>query len=105
MKKVLIGVALLCAIAAVALFYRYPGWRYKTVELKVFEDVTASSGISHVGMTYGAAWGDFDGDGLPDLYVSNHLSAPTLYRNLGHGRFEDVTKKWFPSFNPSDDKH
>src|SRR5437867_9748885 len=59
--------------------------------LTVFEDVTLSSGLSsYVGMTFGAAWGDFDGDGLPDLYVTNHLNGAKLYRNLGNGRFADV---------------
>jgi hypothetical protein len=70
-----------------------------------FADVTPTSGISHTGMTHGSAWGDFDGDGRPDLYVTNHLSAPKLYRNLGGGSFEDVTEKWLPGINPSVDKH
>jgi NAD(P)-dependent dehydrogenase (short-subunit alcohol dehydrogenase family) len=38
---------------------------------------------------------DFDGDGLPDLYVTNHLSDAKLYRNLGKGRFADVTREIF----------
>ncbi len=42
-------------------------------------------------MTHGAAWGDYDGDGRPDLYLTNHLKPAKLYRNLGQGRFEDVT--------------
>ena len=54
--------------------------------------------------TEGAGWGDFDGDGWVDLYVANYempvtdaqpvrgLGTPDyLYRNLGDGRFEDVT--------------
>ncbi len=36
-------------------------------------------------------WGDFDGDGLRDLYVVGQGSADRLFRNLGDGRFEDVT--------------
>ncbi len=43
-----------------------------------------------------AAWGDLDNDGLPDLYVGTFLSGQPqvpdqLFRNLGSGRFEDVT--------------
>lgn len=72
----------------------------------LFEDATLSSGLaSYVGMTYGAAWGDFDGDGLPDLYVTNHLNGAKLFRNLGGGRFEDVTKQWFSPQDLGGDKH
>lgn len=54
-----------------------------------FADVTLTSGISYKGPSYGAAWGDFDGDGAPDLWVSGH-SAIHLYRNRG-GEFEDIS--------------
>jgi hypothetical protein len=35
-------------------------------------------------------WGDYDGDRLPDLYVSNAGGKNRLYKNLGGGRFRDV---------------
>lgn len=76
--------------------------------LQVFEDVTARSGLGgYRGLTYGAAWGDFDGDGLPDLYVTNHLNriGAKLYRNAGNGRFEDVTAKYFSPKDLGGDKH
>lgn len=60
------------------------GWR--------FVDITASSGLKAGDYGMGIAVGDFDGDGLPDLYFTN-LGANRLYRNLGGGRFEDVTSK------------
>ena len=41
----------------------------------------------------GVAAGDFDGDGLCDLYFCNVEGRNTLYRNLGNFRFEDVTEK------------
>ena len=53
-------------------------------------------------MIGGCAFGDYDGDGRPDLYVTNsipHWGKPNrkdcgrLYRNLGGGRFEDVTER------------
>jgi hypothetical protein len=60
--------------------------------LTVFEDITARSGLgAYEGMTHGAAWGDVDGDGRPDLYVTNHLRQAMLFRNLGGGRFADAT--------------
>lgn len=36
---------------------------------------------------------DVDGDGLPDLYFTTQLGTNRLYRNLGGGRFEDITTK------------
>src|SRR5258705_2387564 len=72
----------------------------------IFEDVTASSGLaSYAGITHGAAWGDFDGDGLPDLYVTNHLNNAQLFKNLGTGRFAEVTKEFFAPGDLGGDKH
>jgi hypothetical protein len=42
-------------------------------------------------MTGGAAVGDVDGDGLPDLYVTRLDEPGVLFRNTGAGRFENVT--------------
>lgn len=62
------------------------------VDVTLFEDISQSSGLAaYEGMTHGVAWGDYDGDGRPDLYVTNHLKPAALYHNLGNGRFEDVT--------------
>jgi hypothetical protein len=73
---------------------------------KMFEDVTLTSGFgSYVGMTHGASWGDFDADGLPDLYITNHLKSAQLYRNLGEGRFVDVTDKYMTPGETGGDKH
>ena len=74
--------------------------------MKLFEDITLPSGLpAQVGMTHGAAWGDFDGDGRPDLFVTNHLHPARLYRNLGGGRFEDVTLRHFAAEDLGRDKH
>jgi enediyne biosynthesis protein E4 len=55
-----------------------------------FEDVTAGSGVDVPGYGMGVATGDYDGDGDPDLYLTN-LGANVLLRNDGSGRFTDVT--------------
>ena len=41
-----------------------------------------------------AAWGDFDNDGLLDLYVTNSSGSKKnfLYRNTGNGMFEEITE-------------
>ncbi|PYV40811.1 MAG: hypothetical protein DMG06_19095 [Acidobacteria bacterium] len=42
----------------------------------------------------GVAVGDYDGDGLEDFYVCQPGGLPNrLFRNLGDGRFEDVSEK------------
>jgi len=55
-----------------------------------FTDVAASAGIQNNRYTKGTTWGDFNGDRLPDLYVSNISSLNRLYRNNGDGTFADV---------------
>jgi enediyne biosynthesis protein E4 len=87
-----------------------------------FSDVTARSGLEHKPenvLSVGAAWFDYDNDGLLDLIVTNYTTwtpkidkqclsgaaqdeycSPTVYKNIqsrlyhnrGHGRFEDVTE-------------
>lgn len=39
----------------------------------------------------GLAAADVDGDGLIDLYFTNQVGGNQLYRNLGQGRFENIT--------------
>ena len=55
-----------------------------------FEDVTERSGIQHREYGMGACAGDYDGDGRPDLYITNY-GPNALYRNHGDGTFTDVT--------------
>ena len=83
-----------------------------------FRDEAAQAGLEDIGPGMSAAWFDYDGDGLPDLYVSNmwtaagqrvvedgafepardlkaayraHTKGNSLYRNLGNGKFENVS--------------
>ena len=57
-----------------------------------FSDVTAAAGLNVKGWGMGIAVGDYDNDGLPDLYVTGY-GHNVLYRNLGGCKFEDVTDK------------
>src|SRR2546425_1364288 len=41
----------------------------------------------------GIAVGDYDGDGLPDIYFCSLTGDNVLYKNLGNWRFKDVTKE------------
>src|SRR6201996_7792160 len=57
-----------------------------------FTDVTARAGLAGKGFDIGAAVGDYDNDGHPDLFVTG-VHGNTLYHNNGDGTFTDVTKK------------
>ena len=73
---------------------RHPSRLYRNLADGTFDDVAADQGLRITGLVKGAAWGDFDDDGLPDLYVSRFAEPNLLYRNLGPGSgFEDVTDR------------
>jgi FG-GAP-like repeat/ASPIC and UnbV len=55
-----------------------------------FENVAAAAGVTNDAVGKGVAWGDYDNDGLPDLYVSNLGQPNRLYHNQGDGTFTDV---------------
>jgi enediyne biosynthesis protein E4 len=57
-----------------------------------FTDVTDESGLAGEGYSTAVAIGDFDNDGYPDIFVAG-VKRNILYRNLGNGRFADVTTK------------
>ena len=57
-----------------------------------FTDVSTKAGVADPAGRFGlgGAWGDFDADGRPDLYVANDGGPNFLYRNNGGGTFTDV---------------
>lgn len=58
-----------------------------------FTDVTLPAGVAAEGLFgMGVAVGDYDNDGLADLYVAGY-GRGVLYHNEGNGRFADVTAK------------
>ena len=96
--------------------YGYPTL-FRNVDGRQFEDVTAQAGLHRWVNSNGAIWLDYDRDGLLDLYVTAyfrdvdlwHLATTKimhnsfefatnggknlLFRNLGGGKFEDVTDR------------
>jgi hypothetical protein len=76
-----------------------------------FRDMSAASGLSAMSLPYtgwGTAWFDFDNDGWLDTFAANgtivanegqtanpfpYDQRKVLFRNLGTGRFEDVSSK------------
>lgn len=76
-----------------------PNFLYHNEQGKTFTEVALAAGVSvasdgmpRAGM--GTDFGDFDGDGRLDVFVTNHeFEGHTLFHNLGSGLFEDVTFK------------
>ena len=57
-----------------------------------FEEVAAKAGVENTQKAHGMGicWGDFDGDGWPDLYVTNDGYRNFLFHNKRAGTFEDI---------------
>jgi hypothetical protein len=57
-----------------------------------FEDVSKKAGVDDPDKLHGmgVAWGDYDGDGWPDLYVTNDYGPTYMYHNRQNGTFEEV---------------
>jgi hypothetical protein len=63
-----------------------------------FTDVAGDVGLDAYGWVKGAAWGDYDNDGLPDLYISRLFETNLLYHNdgkqaSGGWKFTEVSRK------------
>jgi hypothetical protein len=61
-----------------------------------FTDVAEKVGLNLVGWVKGAAWGDYDNDGLQDLYVSRLFETNLMFHNdgltaSGQWKFTDIT--------------
>ena len=65
---------------------------YKNNRDGTFTDVTAKAGVAGGGYGQGVAVADYDGDGFPDLYVTQYGQS-ILYHNNGDGTFTDVTER------------
>ncbi len=75
-------------------------WR-PPIEMPTFADATRSAGIDFRHRQHfllepaqaGAAFFDYEGDGRPDIFLTNGSGPNALYRNNGDGTFADVTAK------------
>ena len=54
--------------------------------------MTAKSGIQRTGWGQGVCVGDYDNDGLRDIFIT-YFGHSVLYHNEGGGRFKDVTEQ------------
>ncbi|MEE3259180.1 MAG: CRTAC1 family protein [Candidatus Latescibacterota bacterium] len=73
---------------------RHPCQLYHNNGDGTFTDVAADLGVDNVGFVKGVTWGDYDNDGLLDLYLSRLEQPNVLYHNQGHQqqwRFADVS--------------
>jgi hypothetical protein len=57
-----------------------------------YANVTANSGLDKPIYGMGIATGDFDNDGLVDVFISG-VGENRLYKNLGNGKFRDATQE------------
>ncbi len=65
---------------------------YKNNRDGTFVDVTAKSGLARPGWVSGVAIGDYNNDGLDDLFLT-YYHQNVLFRNNGDGSFTDVTRE------------
>src|SRR5258705_447697 len=59
----------------------------------IFRDCTEAAGLNveNDRYSFACAWGDYNADGHPDLYVANDFGRSNLYRNNGDGSFTAVS--------------
>jgi hypothetical protein len=57
-----------------------------------FTDVSEAAGVNdpHGYYGLGVIWADFNNTGRPDIYVANDSTPKFLYKNMGHGKFEEI---------------
>jgi len=79
----------------------HPSFLFRNDGDGTFTECSSSCGLSNLGFVKGAAWGDYDNDHLPDLYVSRAGQKNLLFKNGGKAagggsfswKFQDVTEE------------
>jgi len=82
---------------------KYPSQLFHNNHDGTFTEVGAANKLSDLGFVKGVAWGDFNNDGRPDLYISRKSEPNLLFRNDGprdkknpkadRWQFTDVTEQ------------
>ncbi len=80
--------------------YNYSNLMYINDGQFTFTKVNTSIGlIDEAAESYGATFGDLNGDHHLDLLVSNYSDPSRLYLNMGNGTFKDTTASIDPDFS------
>ena len=58
-----------------------------------FLDVSIQTSISNDRYCKSSDWGDYNNDGLIDLFISNFAGENRLYKNFGNGLFKDIARE------------
>jgi hypothetical protein len=61
-----------------------------------FTNVSTVAGFTTKSVSWGASWGDVNGDGHPDLFLNNHARKSSIYLNDGYGKFTNATVQLDP---------
>lgn len=69
----------------------HPSALYHNNHDGTFTDIAPQAGLADMGFVKGVAWGDYNNDGRPDLYITRKGAGNRLFRNNGDGKFTDVT--------------
>lgn len=65
-----------------------------------FSDISGPSGIgAHIGKGMAVVFGDYDGDGWLDAFVTNDTVPNFLFRNRGNGTFEEIADRAGVAYN------
>ncbi len=71
--------------------YGYPNFLYHNNGNGTFSKITTGPMVTDGGSSIGAAWGDYDNDGWPDLFVANYDGQHDyLYHNNGNSTFTKI---------------
>jgi hypothetical protein len=64
---------------------------YRNDGTGAFTKITGINVVTNGGVSFAAAWGDYDNDGYLDLFIPNLGQKNFLYRNTGNGAFTKIT--------------
>lgn len=106
----IVAIAAACAPRVDQSWHDEAGYRWRSLDVRGGDAgfrllAPSATGVTHANMVEddsalfnrhlligaGAAAGDVDGDGLPDLFVASVRRPAVLYRNAGNFKFEDIT--------------